>query len=419
MIITAITIAISLLALLASVVRIPRLEFARHFAVLFALGAGNIHIAVISLSVLLFANNGFRPPHRQLGRTELITLVMVALVAGVSLFSPVSGRTITKLLHLGLFIFILFQLLQELASAERIHFYLRCMTYATTAVAVLGVALSVVGVTEVPHIYLGRGSNEGSIFVTFMGVLPAMTLMLWERRARYFLLAAVMAGAQLVAVSRANTVVSAVMMAGAFYFLVNNPLIKTAMLAVAGAILYKSRDLISLELEKQINFSALERLELTRYGWELWQQRPLTGWGWGSTSILVPKARLVTGEYPHFHNTWVQILAETGAVGWLMIGLFAWFGVRCVWIAMVRIQSPAVSAYVCFALIGIIWLGFFEALTFGADRMIQLLFTLPIMGYMTTIGLKGRREAEAATASANRWTTPPEPANLPEAQAAR
>lgn len=402
MILTAASIAISLLALLASLIRTPRFEFVRHWLVFFALGAGNIHIAVVSLAVLLFVNSGYRLPIRRLGRTELIVLGMVGLIALISLFSPITGRTITKLLHLGLFVFIAFQLMHEFASAERIRFYLRCMVYGAAAMALLAIALSFVGLTETPHIYLARGSNEGSIFVTFMGVLPALTLMLWERRPHYLALAAMLAIAPLLAVSRSNTAVSAVMLAGTFYFLFNRPLIKAAMLVAAGTIIYHSRDLLSLQIGSQINYSALQRIELTRYGWDLWTERPLTGWGWGSTSNLVPQAMLVDIEYPHFHNTWVQILAETGAVGWLIIALFAWFGIRCVWISLVRLRSPAISAYVSFALIGIVWLGFFEALTFGADRMVQLVLMLPIMGNMISLGLEAQREARAVSATAAR-----------------
>lgn len=403
--ITAVSIAISVLALLVSFVRMPRLEVIRHSAVFFALGAGNIHIAVIALSVLLFVNNGYRPPFRSLKSAEIIILLMVALIASITLFSPVTARTVAKLLHLGLFIFILFQLLQELASAERIRFYLRSMTYAATAVAALGVGLSVVGITESPHIYLGRGSNEGSAFVTFMGLIPAMTLLLWDRRPHYLLLTGVMVLANVLAGSRANTALSAVMFAGAFYFMFNSRAIKVGMLAAAIGIIYQSRDVIGFQLDRQMNYSTLERIELTRYGWELWKQRPLTGWGWGSTSNLVPQASLVTGEYPHFHNTWVQILVEVGAVGWLMISLLAAFALRCLWVSMVTLRSPVVSAYVCFAVISIVWTGFFEALTFGADRIVLLLFTLPIMGYMTTIGLKAQHQARTAQAAMRRGQT--------------
>lgn len=403
---TAVSIALSVVALLASMLRSPRLELPRHFLVFFALGAGNIYIAVVALSVLLYVNNGFRLPTRPFRRTELIVLGMVGLIALISLFSPITDRTIVKLLHLALFVFILFQLMDEFRSAERIRFFMHCMVYGAFAVAVVGISFSIVGITEKPHIYLGRGSNEGSIFVTLMGILPALTLMLWERRPHYLVLAGVMAVAPLLAVSRSNTAVSAVMLVGAFYFFFNRPAIKAAMLVVAAVILYRSRELISLQIDSQINYSALQRIELTRYGWDLWKERPWTGWGWGSTSNLVPQATLVEGEYPHFHNTWVQILAEVGVVGILLIALFAWFGLRCVWICLIRVQSPAASAFVVFSLISIVWLGFFEALTFGADRMVQLVLMMSIMGYMTTIGLQARRQAAAENGPANEPDAP-------------
>lgn len=394
--ITALSIAISFLALLASAVPTRRYAFARLVLVIFALGAGNIHLAVIALTVMLFVNNGFRPPAIRIQQTELIIGVSVGLIILVTFLSPVTVRTLTKLLHLSLFIFILLQLLQELNSSERIRAYLNAMVWAATAVATIGLALQLVGLTAVPHIYLARGGNEGSLYISLFGILPALALMIWERKPLYLAACGVMALAQVIAVSRSNTVVAGVLLAVALFFYFDSRAIKSAMLAAGAAILYRSQDLVSLSIERQMNFSARERIELTRYGWELWLQRPFTGWGWGSTSELVPKAVLVQQEYPHFHNTWVQLLAEVGVVGWLLVAMFLWFGLRCVWIALRWTRSAAVSFYVVGSMIGIGWLSFFDAFLFGADRFVMLLFILPIMGHMVSISLAAQRAARLA-----------------------
>lgn len=404
--ITALSIAISVLALMASAVQTKRFAFARLVLVLFALGAGNIHIAVVSFAVMLFVNNGYRLPSVRLARTELIVAGLVGLIVLVTFLSPITTRTLTKLLHLTLFMFILCQLLQELASSERIRFYFKGLVWAATAVAVIGMALGTVGITETPHIFLGRGANEGSIFLSLMGLLPALTLMLWERKPLYLVPCAVMAVAQLMAVSRSNTILAAVMLAAVIFFYFDSRVIKGLMFSAAAGVLYKSQELIGLQVEQQMNFSARERIELTRYGWELWLQRPYTGWGWGSTSELVPKALLVEQEYPHFHNTWVQLLAEVGFVGALLILMFAWFALRCIWIALRWSQSAAVSFYVVMAIAGIVWLGFFDALIFGADRLIMVLFILPTMGYMASISLAARHAGRAAGQTARPGGSP-------------
>lgn len=389
--ITALSIAISFLALLASAIPTRRYAFTRLVLVIFALGAGNIHVAVVAFAVMLFVNNGFRPPAISLRRTELIIGILVGLIILVTFLSPVTARTLTKLLHLGLFIFILLQLLQEFTSAERIRAYLKAMVWAATAVATIGLTLQQVGLTEAPHIYLARGGNEGSVYLSLFGMLSALTLMLWERKPLYIAPYGVMVFAQIAALSRSNTLLAVFMLAAAAFFYFNSRAIKGLMLAAAGVIAYKSIDLVSLEVERQVNYSALERIELTRYGWELWLQRPFTGWGWGSTSELVPQAILVEQEYPHYHNTWVQLLAEVGYVGWLLIAMFVLFGLRCIWIALRWTQSPAVSFYVIMSMIGIAWLGFFEAMLFGADRFIITILVLTLMGYMTHISLAAHR----------------------------
>lgn len=391
--ITALSIAISFLALLASAVPTRRYAFARLFLVVFALGAGNIHLAVISLAVMLFVNHGFRPPTIRLRRTELIIGISVGLIIFVTFLSPVTLRTLIKLLHLSLFIFILFQLLQELSSAERIRVYLKALVWAGTCVAVTGLVLNQLGLMDYPHIFLGRGANEGSIYLSLLGILSALTLMLWERKLLYIAPCSIMAFAQVVALSRSSSILTGVMLAAAVFFYFDSRVIKGMMLTIAGLIIYKGLDLIGLEVERQINYSARERIELSLYGWELWQQRPFTGWGWGSTSELVPKAILVEQEYPHFHNTWVQLLVEVGFLGWVLIAMFVLFGLRCIWIALRWTHNPAVSFYVIMAMVGIGWLGFFEAMLFGSDRFVMLLLILPMMGYMTSISLWAQRNA--------------------------
>ena len=399
MIVTILSFAISFAALIAAMIQTQRYALVRTTLVMFALGAGNIHVATVALTAMLFVNHGFRPPQIRLQRTELITCALVGMIIAISMFSPITIRTVTKLLHLGLFIFILFQLLHELKSPERIQHYLKAMVFAGTIVSLLGFVLPVVGLTEAPHIFLDRGSNEASIYLSMFGTLAGLTLFLWERKLLYLLPCLLMAAAQFIAGARSNNVLAAVMFAGAGFFYFDNRGIKALMLAAALGVFYWARDMVGLAFEGQVNFSALERIELTRYGWELWLQRPYTGWGWGSTSILVPQASLVQLEYPHFHNTWVQLLAEVGVVGCLLIAGFVWFSLRCIWISLFQARSPAVAAYVSLAAIGITWLGFFEALTFGADRVIMLLFVLPLMGYMTMIAQKARAASGQTQAS--------------------
>ena len=387
---TVITIGISLLALVLSMVRAAPLDPVRHFLVFFALGAGNIHLAVIALSVFLFVNNGYRLPEHVLRRAGLIIILMVILIIGITLFSPITERTVVKVAHLGLYIFILFQILQNLSTPGALASHLKYMSYAAVCIALVALALFQTGITQVPHIYLGRGGNEGSVFLTLMGVLPALALFLTERRKRFLIIALILVFVQYLCQSRSNYVISAGMILGALYFAFNSRVIKSALVLLAAAGAAMNLNMLTTRIEGQINFSALERLELARFGWQLWLERPLTGWGWGSTSELVPRASLTAIDYPDFHHTWLQLIVELGIVGWMLIAAFVAFALRCLWLSFVRVRDPAVSAYVLFATVGLIWLGFFEALTFGADRMIQVLFVLPFMGKLVEFGMQAR-----------------------------
>jgi O-antigen ligase len=64
------------------------------------------------------------------------------------------------------------------------------------------------------------------------------------------------------------------------------------------------------------------RAHMLLYGIELWQEKPLLGWGIGSSrSLLAMDDHLKVNDHPHFHNNYLELLVEQGVVGLLFYAL--------------------------------------------------------------------------------------------------
>lgn len=83
---------------------------------------------------------------------------------------------------------------------------------------------------------------------------------------------------------------------------------------------------------EHIRYSFTQRLEFSRAAWQMGLDRPLTGWGVGSFQIVYPQYARQVDEQPRYpHNLFLQLFAETGAIGaglWIFlvatIGLVGW-----------------------------------------------------------------------------------------------
>jgi O-antigen ligase len=275
-------------------------------------------------------------------------------------------------------VFVLFA--AYLRSAARIEPLLRAMVAAASLVAVLGIAGYMSGVASAPHIYLGRGSNEGSLFVLLSGVIPAMTLFITTRHPGYLALSLLMAGAQMLATSRANLALSLLAIGIAGFFLVRSRSLRALVLVATAAALVSAAPFLHGFYERLLNYSVLERIALYEAGWAFWLERPWTGWGWGATSELAPQNTFTDQSYPHFHSTYIQFLVELGVLGWLAI--VAWV-TGSLWLILSASWSRgnlAAAYYVAVMSMALLGAGFTQALLFGADRAIQVMLALALIG---------------------------------------
>ena len=376
--ISGLSITISGLAILFSVLKFPALSTFRCFLVLLALGAGQIHLAILALILFLFAELGFRVPSQVPAKSFVILLSLYLATLLVTLFSSTNGRTISELIQLFAYIFIFFQLqavLQRPNEAERI---IRLSAYAAFTVTVLGLGLKQLGLTQVPGIFLARGANEGAIFLSLMGVVPTVFLFLRTRNPVYLLMALIMVYAQIVATSRSTYALSIVTLMSVFFFVWKHIWVRVLLSFAVCALSLANVSWFMSVWQSQQNYSVLQRILLYEAGYEFWSEQPWFGWGWGSSSTLVPQNTLTDIAFPHFHSTYVQFIVELGALGWAVIFLWA---IMVIWFVIKGLYSSLPKedrAYIALSAFTLLFSGFTEVMLFGADRAIQVIFLLAI-----------------------------------------
>lgn len=80
--------------------------------------------------------------------------------------------------------------------------------------------------------------------------------------------------------------------------------------------------------------SLYERLLIYKLFWEKWRARPWTGYGPGTSEILIATSSSEYGRiarYNHFHNLGFDILIQFGVVGLLFYGILGWLIVKALW----------------------------------------------------------------------------------------
>jgi O-antigen ligase len=185
----------------------------------------------------------------------------------------------------------------------------------------------------------------------------------------------------------------------ALVFVTRNMLVRAALVIAGAVILFMNISELMNIYQGQINFSARERMTLLQYGWDLWQQRFWTGWGWGSTNSLAAAAPTIQTGYPHFHDAYVQMLAELGVFGAAIIAGFFYYAVSRLVMLAKLVRQPQVTALIAIGTLAIATSSIFDAMLFGADRAIQIVILLAMMVRTSALALEAVRDPGHAAVS--------------------
>ena len=378
-------------ALLMAVLALPGMARLRLTSCLFALGCGQIYIAVAAFGLFLLIENRFRLPPLGNQRALIGSGLLIVGICVTTALSVETTRTYVELAQLVLYIILGVLTLGYLKTGEDLLRFLRACVIAATGVALIALFLVLTGIKSPSDIFLARGSNEGAVFLSLTGVVAAAALFVRSRNPANVIVAILMVYMQYLATSRGSSAVSIATLLAAGFFVFRNPLVRTFLVVVGLYIVVSSLPYFSAAFQGEMNFSARERLALFNHGLWLWQQSPWIGWGWGSTTELAMQTPTTRLYYPHFHNTYVQLMVESGVIGIAIIGTFFYFMISRLLSAIVKIQQPGITMIVVGSLISITISGFFDALTYGADRSVQVIILLALTARAVRLGLEAGR----------------------------
>ncbi|MFN2099277.1 O-antigen ligase family protein [Altererythrobacter sp. MF3-039] len=366
-------------ALLAAVFALPGFTLVRWAIVIMALGAGQIYLAFAALGLMLLAENKWQLQLSQSRGAIFATALIILFILGLTVLSPTTFRTYSEGAQLVLYAAVFVLLLSYLSSGTRIMTLLLACVVGAVAVAALAYLTVFLGWQSPPFIFVGRGSNEGSVFLALLGVVPASILFVRTRNPVYLAAAIVLTLVQFTATSRGSVAVSGLAIVASIYFITNVVAVRIAMIVAGGYIFASNLNLLLGIYEAQLNFSARERLVLIEHGWSLFQERFWTGWGWGSTSVLAASAPTINANYPHFHNAYVQFLVELGVTGLVMLVGFVIYCMKGVVSVSFSRRNSSAQALIVISTLAILVASIFDAMLFGADRAVQILFLLALI----------------------------------------
>lgn len=384
---------ISAFALLLAVLPLPGLKQLRLTAAIFALGAGQIYLAVLGFAALLVIDNNWRIVWRHSAGAIAGGGALLLAILMLTLLQPTDLRTWSELAQLGLYIILFLLVCSRVDDGRDLLTFLRAAIHASLAVALLALVAPRFGWTGATSIFVDRGANEASVFLALLGVVPCAVMLSRTRNPAFLGLALLLIFVQYLATSRGSMAVSVIVLLAAG-FLWTQALILRAGIVVAGlAVMAGNVPQLMAIYDGQLNFSARERIALFDYGAELAGERFWTGWGWGSTSRLASAAPNTAQNYPHFHNAFVQMVVELGALGWFILAAGGWLALRWLLSAGLTLRQPGVTALVSCSVLGIITASMFDAMLFGADRSIQLIVLLALCSRAVSMGMAGKATA--------------------------
>jgi O-antigen ligase len=377
-------------ALIASVFKTEKYKIFKWSLLMCSLAMGEIYVSTIAIILGFFVDCIGVFKFKNPGFNILFVSIVSIFVILITIYSGFDERSLSEIIQMFMYIFLYLFIITCINSYEEATILLKSCFIASLFATILAFLTLLFNIQEPPYIFIARGSNEGAAIITLLGLLPASVLFLRERKLVYLITMPIFIYACLIATSRGGLLISLFVIAILGFFLAKNFVIKVILISLAIYLSFTSLTQIQYAVEDEVNFSTKERLILVEYGYDIALQNPWVGWGWGSTSSLAAQAPTLE-TYPHFHNTYIQILVEVGALGWALIIAFFYFLISNAAAAVVKIKKSEVSVLVLGGGFGLSISGVFDAMLFGADRAITFVIILSLISKIVIIE-KGRLE---------------------------
>lgn len=242
-------------------------------AAIFALGAGQIHLAVLALVLLLVVDNNWRIAVRHGAGTAAVVGALLAGIVLLTLTQETDARTFSELAQLGLYVLLFLLVGTRLNDGRDLMALLGACVLGSLGAALLAVAALGVGWVSAPAIFVARGANEGSVFLALLGVVPCAVMLTRTRSPLYLAAALPMVVAQYWATSRGSMAVSVVVLLVAGFLWTRSLVLRTLALVGGLAVLALNVPQAMVLFDAQLNSSAREQTTLLAYKIDLADER--------------------------------------------------------------------------------------------------------------------------------------------------
>jgi O-antigen ligase len=236
-------------------------------------------------------------------------------------------------------------------------------------------------------------------FVAAAGLARLLWPLKWDgKKERLFWLAVTAAGFLSVFLSYSRIAMAAILVIAAFLFFLKKPVwgvMMAVVLAIASLALW--REVPSLrERFEQASGSNAERKLMWESAWDMFEDRPWLGFGFGRSGAYTPVyAEKILGSKPwftsHAHNNVLDALASTGALG--LLAFLGWWG--AIFISAWRsfrsatekwLPAAALGAFLAFQVNGLTQVNFWD----GKSQHTMMIWA----GVVLALSLRRRRQDE-------------------------
>lgn len=376
------------LSMLVAVLSIKKLKFWRWTIIFIGLGSGQIYIYTAALALFLIVENGFKFQSRNILKPSFFCILITILISAVTARKGFDIREISEILQLIVYLFIYICTINLIKYKEDIEDVLKSGAYGAFVVSTLAILSDAYGVSQEPYIFFGRGANEGGAFVAIIGVVFATSLFNKSKNPIYVLMGLVDIYANYLATSRGGMTIAIVAVIVGIFFSTKIKPIRIVLVMAGIYTIFTRIPQIQYAIEDQQNFSTRERTLLVQYGWDVAKERFWTGWGWGSTSEIASQAPTV-GIYPHFHNAYIQLIVELGLLGWFIIAGFLYFIISRSIFTATYSRDNWMPTFVVGASLSLTISAIFDAMLFGADRALQVVVVMALIGQTASVVRQG------------------------------
>ena len=123
------------------------------------------------------------------------------------------------------------------------------------------------------------------------------------------------------------------------------------------------------------NYSNLERFIMLFASYELFLEKPLLGWGWGSIDSLFNSISYLKLNHPHPHNSFAHILVELGIFGFISFIIYK----SLFFVFFLKTKNSPFKLYGLYCFISLMLTSMIDVIFFGVSRGLPISICLGLV----------------------------------------